>query len=731
MEKIIDRFYNGSMSNFGFGTLSNGKIPSVLTTNKIFTPKQTHQNSIYQNRPINSAYNNNYNSKNTLYSLPKTQYSMGLNVPTVSGPLNTQAVTLPNLPNYNDTLTQTQTTKKYFKPEILKVHMLEQKIKEMEEKNKEDKKRMREIIEGNVLNVNDPPKNNNNNTNNNIDNVNPNSLEQAMNNIQMQSAGMLSEKQALRRKQIQYELNQARRKLLSDRADYGGGIKDDDDDDEEEEEEEEDEEDEDNKLFKNIPIGKKDTKNRRMALMNKTKSKMADETPNINPAQKEADDFIKSIPEHAAIQLQADNFKVRANLAQVKDGFRNIRNQLEDKLETLQLNQRLNYEKIRYIIEQGGNNKMKAGIKKIIDGEDIDMNNVHDDIPEYVSNLPDLIEEKLKKAEEIRKNQENQEQLEEQQMIEDEIGQKFNVTTQESDINNIDLQNENITNPWEIINNENNYEYIPGRKTTTNNKLNVLNKTNTNGTKGNFNPKRLFTEEEENVFINKIANKIIQNLNMGPQKMLTTQNTKNTKNTKNNNIMVNISNLNTQKNSVNKNNEDDGAGWLDNESKSKTKKKSKNKKSDKKNDKKSKKNKKNKKKPSDDDEESEENESSEEEEKEEKEEEESVDISSVPKTVSGSKSKSKNNKNISSANKTQSKSKSQKKPIPLQSKSKSQSKNNKKNKKIKEESDEEDNEEEEDEKEDESDDDEEEEDEEEEEKEDKKNKKAKKSKSRK
>ena len=49
-------------------------------------------------------------------------------------------------------------------------------------------------------------------------NNNPNSLEQAMENLRNQNAGLmdLSQKQALRRLQIQYELNQARVKLKKD-----------------------------------------------------------------------------------------------------------------------------------------------------------------------------------------------------------------------------------------------------------------------------------------------------------------------------------------------------------------------------------------------------------------------------------------------------------------------------------------------------------------------------------
>ena len=167
MDKLIDKFYNGNMSSFGFGTL-NSKSPNILT-HKVMTPKidtsnySNKQSSFYPNKSLNTINNRNsrYEASQTQFNMPvpKTQYSMGLQVPTVPGQITNKTLTLPyQSPGYeNSTQNQFQPTKKYFKPEILKVHMLEQKIKEMEMKNEEDKKRMREIIEGNVLNVNPPP----------------------------------------------------------------------------------------------------------------------------------------------------------------------------------------------------------------------------------------------------------------------------------------------------------------------------------------------------------------------------------------------------------------------------------------------------------------------------------------------------------------------------------------------------------------------------------------------
>ena len=540
MDKLVDKFYNGSMSNFGFGTLGS-KVPSLIN-HKVMTPKPDP--SRYNNNPNQTIFNPNKSqnniSNNSLYNpnqtvlfnnpVPKTQYSIGLQVPTVTGPLTTKTLTIPyQSPSYeNNTQNPFEPTKKYFKPEILKVHMLEQKIKEMENKNNEDKKRMRQIIEGNVLNINPPPPRTQtmpNNVNNN--NNNPSSLEQAMDNIRNQNNGLMdySQKQAIRRQQIQYELNLAREKLKNDRF-FKGETKT-----ESEEEEEEEEEEESDKLLNPNGAGDgllglvtrpEENNKTKTSKMNKT-SKKDEDGKELTAAEEEANEFIHNITDHVALKLQNDNFKVRANLAQVKDGFRNIRNQLEDKLNALQMAQRLNFEKIRFIIEQGGSKKMNAGIKKLLDGEDIDINNVEEDTPEYIKNLPNLIEEKIKNNEQKRKEEENQEKLEEQQMMDDEIGHKFNVTDENALLrvnhDEIKLDNVDTKNPWEIMKTENDYEYIPGKGVTTGNiqkgKQLGLNQ-NLNNYNNNLNGQRMFTEEQENIFVNRVAEKIFTAIKHSP-----------------------------------------------------------------------------------------------------------------------------------------------------------------------------------------------------------------------
>ena len=64
------------------------------------------------------------------------------------------------------------------------------------------------------------------------------------------------------------------------------------------------------------------------------------------------------------------------------------------------MKQNYNFEIIKKIIEDGGNRKFKAGFRKYYNGEEIDLNNVEDEMPEHLQFLPDLIEKKIKENEE-------------------------------------------------------------------------------------------------------------------------------------------------------------------------------------------------------------------------------------------------------------------------------------------------------------------------------------------
>ena len=61
------------------------------------------------------------------------------------------------------------------------------------------------------------------------------------------------------------------------------------------------------------------------------------------------------------------------------------------------------------MIEDGGNRRMKAGFRKYMNYEDIDLNSIKDELPEHLQFLPEIIEQKIKENEELKNQEKNRE----------------------------------------------------------------------------------------------------------------------------------------------------------------------------------------------------------------------------------------------------------------------------------------------------------------------------------
>ena len=445
MNKIIDTFYNGSLQN-------NNYTKHKLTNNKFSSPNLL-ENRYNKNNNYNQRYENGQRIMNNS-PMPRTQYSMGLQVPTITGrsPV-THYSTLPY-----QTINPYSTLKKNYSENIFKLNILNNRINQLEEENKRDRLRINRLMEGSTFSPNE-----NNNLNRTVFNSNPNyikylnnpnNLDEAMDNLRnpFLSAEEMAQKQAIRREQVQFELDKARQRINEERinneinmnreknytiSNYS------------EESEEEDDEvsssSESNSKSNSNTNGNDDYTKRNKKLLKKLKKmekkkdrqrqrelddmeekvnevlmqnhynneelhnlrRKNEEMMNNLKQKNEADDFMNNIPDHVALQLQNDNFKMRSNINSIKEGFKEIRNDLENKLEALEMKQNLNFEVIRRIIEQGGNKKLNAGMRKYIDGEEIDLNNIKEDFPEYIRNLPALIDRKIQENEERKREEKN------------------------------------------------------------------------------------------------------------------------------------------------------------------------------------------------------------------------------------------------------------------------------------------------------------------------------------
>ena len=156
MDKIIDKFYNGSIQNNGYN--------KSLTSNKFSSPNLLENK---YNRTNN--YNQRYNNGQRIMAnspIPRTQYSMGLQAPTIIGrPPTTNNITIPY-----QRINPYSTLKKNYPENIFKMNILNNRIKQLEEENKKDKLKIQRLMEGSTFSPNE-----NSNFNRTVFNSNSNS----------------------------------------------------------------------------------------------------------------------------------------------------------------------------------------------------------------------------------------------------------------------------------------------------------------------------------------------------------------------------------------------------------------------------------------------------------------------------------------------------------------------------------------------------------------------------
>ena len=490
MENIVSKFYNQSIEN-------GGVRQPKLTSNKFSSPNLLDNR---YNRTIGNPYNNRYNNGQRIMEnapVPRTQYSMGLNVPTIRGsPPLYQSVTNP----FREMENPYSTLNKNYSPNKYKLNILDNRIREMEDENKRNKLKIQRLMEGSSFSPEKPY------WNSNPDYVNnPNSLNEAMSNLRNPYLTMeeFKNKQDMRRNIVQYELEKARQRInegnnnpiiieQQNKKEKDYTISNYSSNEEGENESSIDELDikmkkEYNKLLKEIKkereyneMNENDLYNIEDKLMKMERQNQYNnealnllrqknqEMYNALRSKEEAEDFMNSIPDHVALQLQNDNFKIRSNLNTIKEGFREIKNELENKLESLELKQNYNFEIIKRIIEEGGNRRMRAGFRKYMNNEEVDLNNINYELPEHLQFLPDLIERKIKENEEMKNQEKNR-------LINERMNKKFDMMQYNYGYANNFYKYKNRYRPNNAPNNNNfvisknygRFQYIPNKTKKT------------------------------------------------------------------------------------------------------------------------------------------------------------------------------------------------------------------------------------------------------------------------
>lgn len=431
MNNAFNRLDANKYGKFGLGTWNS----SMLSRNLNPMNKSSHigQQSYYKidKLPhINSTFNNNTLQPITNYKPISTQGNNNRKEPdiyvrpqyTMTDYSNAQVVpyntTKPIIrPQLIDTYSSL--TNRFFTPEILKMQILEEKIQRMEKTHKQDKNNLRDMIQNNKgsQNINGMQiPNEDGNMNNEVDDI---------------------DNKEMRRMQLKKEIDKARKKLRLYKNNDSPGNEDDD-------KEDDDDYDDTNNMsdsFESLKFKKRrkatttsqsvmPSPNNKITTVCKNHNINTGQgqsllLPNISPtrrrgsiyaptintkqAREEVHDIINLIPNHTAFQLQADSFKSRENLLLIKSGFKEMRADVQSKLEQMELKQKLNLENIRYALERGGNMKLKFALMKYLDKDNVDLDEIEDEIPEYIRNLPIMINDVIIEKEKQRRMEEEME----------------------------------------------------------------------------------------------------------------------------------------------------------------------------------------------------------------------------------------------------------------------------------------------------------------------------------
>jgi len=312
MENIVNKFYTGGMTNFGFGTWN-----SLRPTTKKYI--NNNQNTNYNTTIENSAPGPNFLKtvrplSTGIDPIPKTLLSM-------NNYYNNNSNYNSNYNPYNSNYQNQPTGKTFLSPDVLKMQMLEQKIKQLELQNEDDKMNFQNMIQK-IQNDNENDYQNQINKiqqqqiqRQRIQQMNNNNLYQNPYNRNIDDDYEL--KRLERRRQVQYELEQAREKLNDDDSSSSN----------EYENDEEESEYNDMKLKKkkldSLPSSV-DRKNSEYSIYSGTRrknnnfnyneNKIIRQSKLINNQNEDTKDFMNQLPKHVALQLQSDNFKVREKL---------------------------------------------------------------------------------------------------------------------------------------------------------------------------------------------------------------------------------------------------------------------------------------------------------------------------------------------------------------------------------------------------------------------------------
>ena len=115
-----------------------------------------------------------------------------------------------------------------------------------------------------------------------------------------------------------------------------------------------------------------------------------------NKNKKELSNFINDINNGIAIRLQNDNFMTQQKLKNIKNDYNEIKILLNNKIEKLEQDQQIQFDNLKYALEQGGSLKMMGAVKNTNGGNNCDLKRAEEEgIIDATRKLPKLLEDKI------------------------------------------------------------------------------------------------------------------------------------------------------------------------------------------------------------------------------------------------------------------------------------------------------------------------------------------------
>ena len=155
------------------------------------------------------------------------------------------------------------------------------------------------------------------------------------------------------------------------------------------------------------PVSNKYDNGARKSKQYPTQSSSSISTYNYDPTRnrKELSNYIKDINYNVANKLQNDNFIAQQKLNNLKNNYNEIKTLLNNKLEKLEHEQQMQFDNLKYALEQGGNLKMMGAVKNANGGNKYDLQRAEEeDIIDATRKLPRILDQKLNEAFGNRRN---------------------------------------------------------------------------------------------------------------------------------------------------------------------------------------------------------------------------------------------------------------------------------------------------------------------------------------